>query len=351
MDWGLGHAARDVPIIQALLDRGCEVQIAGCGASMDLLKSEFPELESHVFRSFPNIRYSLHFPAWLKITLLSPALLWEVLAEHYRLKRLVRTVGPDVVISDNRYGLWNRRVYCVLITHQLSIRPPGFARFLEFPVRIMIRVLISKFDRCWIPDFPGTENLSGDLSHGCRLPRNAVFIGAVSRFAGHTSGSGDPKVDLLVILSGPEPVRGRLQKIVLAQALSIDVRCVILQGLPGKFKRVDLTSLATMYSHLTAGKMKRLLLSSENIICNAGYTGIMDLALTGKKAMLVPTPGQTEQEYLAHRLSERGYFLMCKMHELELDRAIDELEEFTPAFDLPEDGLFEKELEGIAGRH
>ena len=405
LNWGLGHAVRDVALIRRLADMGHEVILAGDGAPLDLLEAEFPELETIRFRSLIRVRYSSHLPAWLKITLLSPFLLHEIFAEHYRLGRIIRHINPGVVISDNRFGLWNRRVLSILITHQLSIRLPGFARVLEYPAYLALRVFIGKFNRCWIPDYPGTANLSGDLSHRYPLPRNAVFIGALSRFTepgssvagrsasppgdatavpaanaptGSTSGSatggsasddsadglssdgpatgsltGKPghssarPVDLVILLSGPEPQRSKLQKIVLKQVFSLDARCIILQGLPCRLKRVDLTSTVTMYSHLPAAELRNLLLSSENVICRAGYTGIMDLALMQKKALIIPTPGQTEQEYLAGYLAGKGMFLSCIQDELDIKSALEDLSEFKPQFNLPEEDFFQSELDRI----
>ena len=54
--------------------------------------------------------------------------------------------------------------------------------------------------------------------------------------------------------------------------------------------------------------MKEIIAASENIISRSGYTTIMELVSMGRTAMIIPTPGQTEQEYLAEYLSEKGWF-------------------------------------------
>ncbi|MFC2080803.1 glycosyltransferase [Bacteroidota bacterium] len=387
MNWGLGHAVRDVPIIQRLVDLGHEVILAGKGAPLDLLRAEFPELETQRLGSLLRVRYSLRLPAWLKITFLSPLILYEIFFEHYRLRRIIRRVRPDLIISDNRYGLWHRRVPSILITHQLSIRLPAFASFLEIPVNVMIRTFIEQFDRCWIPDFPGENNLSGDLSHRYPPPRNSVFIGAISRFTsgsspgtsqiipkpGHSTSkpghstvkpgqstpksghySGEPPgsstakpLDLLILLSGPEPQRSVLENIILKQVFSLDARCVILQGLPGKAKRTDLTSTVSMYSHLPAAELRQLLYFAENVICRAGYTGIMDLALMRKKTLIIPTPGQTEQEYLAEYLARKGMFLTCSQDQLSIPSALKDMGDFNPLFNLPDKDFLQSELDRI----
>ncbi len=342
LDWGLGHAARDVPIINRLLDLQHEVILAGDGPALDFLRVEFPGLVTLRFGSGIRIRYSKRLPAWINILMLSPFFLLGIFFEHFRIKRIIRQTKPDVLLSDNRYGLWNRRVKSILITHQIHLRLPRIIRFMEYPVHLMIKALITRFDRCWIPDYPGKDNLSGKLSHGYALPRNATFIGAISRFIrpdGKPESVPDSSrfkpVRLLILLSGPEPQRSQLEKIVLKQVFSLDRTCVILQGLPGSARRVDLTSTATMYSHLDAKELRNLLNVSEYVICRAGYTGIMDLALLNKKAMIIPTPGQTEQEYLAGYLAGKGLFLICRQNELDLQSALKDLADFEPVFDIP----------------
>lgn len=378
LDWGLGHAARDVSIIQRLVNRNYEVILACDGQARELLQSEFPALEILEFRSLVRIRYSKFLPAWLKITLLSPLLLVEIFAEHIMLRRITKRIRPDIIISDNRYGLWIRGIPSILVTHQLNIRLPRLARFLEYPASLVLRLLCSRFNRCWIPDFPGKPNLSGDLSHRYRLPVNAAFIGALSRLtrttrekrpepggemtfpvsfprpdtelSGRIIHAGLPpvkKLKLVILLSGPEPQRSSLQKIILKQVLHIEEPCVVLLGQPGKQKRTDLSSTLTTYSHLPAAELKRLLIAAEYVICRAGYTSIMDLALLGKKALIIPTPGQTEQEYLAATLSEKGLFLSCSQNELDIPTAMNKLASFSPSFNFPHDDLLGAELDRL----
>ena len=394
MDWGLGHAARDVPIIRHLLDMDYEVVLAGEGQGIELLRAEFPELGTFTLRSLARIRYSSAFPAWLKIACITPLLLLGIFTEHLRLGAATRKIRPDLIISDNRYGLWSRRVTSILITHQISIRMPRGLRFLEYPLYLLIRAFIGRFDRCWIPDFPGEINLSGDLSHRYPPPGNSVYIGAISRFAFPAGKATKPSsrigvqasaptpdspsrsgitdtsirsatarasgaqfstrvrsrslpVSLVILLSGPEPQRSLLQKAVLRQALTLESTCVILQGLPGRPRRTDLTSTATLYSHLPSAQLGNLLREAEYVICRAGYTSIMDLALLEKKAMIVPTPGQTEQEYLAAYLDGKGLFLACSQDDLDLESALGELEGFKPGFNLPPEDLLVQEIRSL----
>jgi UDP-N-acetylglucosamine:LPS N-acetylglucosamine transferase len=360
LNWGLGHASRDVLVIQKLLEAGHEVILAGDGMPLIFLETEFPELKSIHLPSSIRITYFKHLPAWLKIFILSPFLLYEFITERYRLKKIVRKIRPDAVISDNRYGLWSENVKSILITHQCSIKFPGFIKFLEYPAALFIRLLIEGFDICWIPDYSGPQNLSGDLSHRFPLPSNASYIGPISRFSmpampaekAYQASQTDQAeklsdADLLILLSGPEPQRTRLEKIILKQIPGVPVSTVVLQGLPGKQEMKKIGPKHTLISHMPSALLKQLLQETRYIICRSGYTSIMDLVKMQKKAMIIPTPGQTEQEYLADYLTDKGIFLSCDQQNLDLLTAIQMLEKFEPIFPFPVEDQLTNHLEDL----
>lgn len=375
LNWGLGHASRDIPLIHRLAGRGHEVIIAADGPALALLKAEFPGLEWVRFRSSVTITYFRRLPAWMKVLLLSPFLAVETIREHFSLNRLVRRTGAGLVISDNRYGLWHSRIPSVLITHQLNPRLPRLLRFLELPLAGIIRFMVRQFRRCWVPDYPGGQNLSGDLSHKYTLPGNVAFIGPLSRFmlpgGDHPEGaeedsmddipdrSHDPSPDsvpdavpaeaeLFILISGPEPQRSRLERIILEQVPGLGMRTVILQGLPGNSERkpqiLESSPEISVYPHLPSRQVRALLENAKYIICRAGYSSIMDLITLGRTALIIPTPGQTEQEYLASRLSDRG--LMTGVHQKSLDikRAIPKLRIAENVTIKPGDDLLNREL-------
>jgi UDP-N-acetylglucosamine:LPS N-acetylglucosamine transferase len=152
---------------------------------------------------------------------------------------------------------------------------------------------------------------------------------------------------LLILLSGPEPQRTRLEKILLEQVHSLPCSVVILQGLPQKQEIRKIGPLHTMVSHLPSTVMKQLMANASFIICRAGYTSIMDLAVMRKKAMIIPTPGQTEQEYLTDYLSRNRVFLACAQRDLNLPAALAMLEKFNPIFSFPNEELMGEQLEGL----
>jgi hypothetical protein len=295
----------------------------------------------------------------MKVFLLSPFLLLAILLEHARLKRIIHATRPELVISDNRYGLWSSKVKSILITHQCRIPFPGYLRVLRYPASRILRLFIERFDLCWVPDYPGKDNLAGDLAHGFPLPSNAVFIGPVSRFSeagignvdNHRSGllsaSAPPDGKLLILLSGPEPQRTVLEKIILEQVHSLTCSVVILQGLPGKQLIKAIGPKHTLVSHLPSAMMRQLLANASYVICRSGYTSLMDLVAMNKKAMIIPTPGQTEQEYLAGYLSLKGVFLTGSQENLDLTDTVTMLEEFRPVFPFPVEDLLREHLESL----
>ena len=67
---------------------------------------------------------------------------------------------------------------------------------------------------------------------------------------------------------------------------------------------------------------------SRLMITRPGYTTIMELAVLGKKALLIPTPGQTEQVYLASYHSKKGNFYSVSQEKLNLARDVEEAKRY-----------------------
>ncbi len=322
LDWGLGHASRDIYLIHKLLETGkFELILAADGGSYHLLKTSFPDLRLIRF-PFMKITYSRHLPMALSVLLILPKLTASIRKEHHQLKTLIREHDIDIVISDNRFGLHNDSVTAVYITHQVRIRIPGSKHLLESMLyRWHLRVM-NKFDHCWIPDFPGEDNLGGILSHPGVIPSNAMYVGPVSRFMQWDDR--EPRellkhYEIVVILSGPEPQRTVLESTLIKKLRKSDKSILIVRGLPWDKQGQRLYDNIELVPHLPADLLRKYLLNASYIICRAGYSSIMDLAILGKTAILIPTPGQTEQEYLGSYLSEKGYFHLTQQKVPELD--------------------------------
>jgi len=327
LDWGIGHAARCAPVIMELTTLGSSVIIAADGRSYDFLKSQFPN--ATIIR-FPGVKviYPEKRSMALLMLLQSPAILYRIWKEHMQLKKIINEYQVDLVISDNRFGLWSKKVKTVYITHQVMIKAPPGLRWMEPLLYRIHRWFINKFDSCWIPDVPGEPNLSGDLSHRYPLPSNAKYIGILSRFnhlySSYPVQTPGMRNKLLVMISGPEPQRTIFENLILKElALNPVNPAVILQGLPGEKHHSTPYPGVTVFPHLPDEEIGELIKDSDIIICRSGYSTLMDLVRLGKTAVLVPTPGQTEQEYLAQHLSKSGLFASIDQESFSPEAAIE----------------------------
>jgi uncharacterized protein (TIGR00661 family) len=323
LDWGLGHATRCIPLITALLAEDCEVFIAAEGAVSILLQKEFPEL---IFFTLPGykIKYSKQ-KRWLplKIALQVPVLLLSIYRENQWLKRQIKNYPVDVIISDNRFGLYNRSIYSVYVTHQLQIKAGN--KFFEWILQKFHYWFIKKYKECWVPDFEDANNIAGELSHPSLLPANVKYPGGLSRF--EKNDSVQLKYDLLVLLSGPEPQRTILEQQLLPQLDKYKGRILLIRGLPATaekliFKTNENNNLKVS-NHLVSTELNTAIEQAGMIVCRAGYTTIMDLIKLKKRAILIPTPGQTEQEYLALYLMKKQLFYAERQHNFLLKEAVE----------------------------
>lgn len=323
LDWGLGHASRLIPIIRQLLKNGCDVQIAATGYSLNLLRTEFPSLKWTEITSY-NIHYSAANSQLLSLLIQIPKIITVIFKEHFWLKNYIDKNNIDVIISDNRFGLWSKKIYSVYITHQLMVKMPKGLRFFEYPAHLVHKRIILKYDCCWIPDNETSDNLSGDLSHKYKLPRNAHFIGWLSRFSNASRQVNEPQdsFQIVCIVSGPEPQRAIFENMLYKQLADLPRKSLIIGGKPLTGKKYKLKAFCANHPvvvrHLPDDQMQLVIEHAEIVICRAGYSGIMDLVTIGKKAVLVPTPGQTEQEYLASYLKERKLFYSVPQDKLDV---------------------------------
>lgn len=318
LDWGLGHATRCIPLIHALTAAGYRVLIATDGPQENLLKKEFPQ---HQFLLLPGyqIRYS-RSRGWLpfKIILQLPRLLHIVQWEHRWLKQTIEQHGIDLVISDNRYGLWNKNVPAIFITHQLTIKAPY--AWLERWIQQINYRYINRFSVCWVPDMAEDGGLAGVLSHPIKKPLSPVeYIGLLTRFQRQENKN---REQITVLLSGPEPQRTLLEEKMLEQAKRTQQAITLVRGLPAAAEKLELPSLIQQYNHLETERLQELLLASELVIVRSGYTSLMELMQLKVKTVLVPTPGQTEQEYLAGLLHKKGYAICMHQEIFDLTKAI-----------------------------
>lgn len=317
LDWGLGHATRCVPVINEFLNQGCEVQIASSGDALVLLKEEFPDLKFHSIASY-GAEYSISLPFMVKILLQMPKFLRAIKQEHKEIEAIVEREKIDFVVSDNRYGCWLREIPSIFISHQLNLRAPIFARLANYFQDRAIR----KFSLVWIPDNEGSESLAGELTS---TNLRARHIGVLSRLKWSESSN---LYDIAAIVSGPEPQRAIFEKIVIRELKQSGKRCLVVRGLPGKNDKINENEIEIV-DHLPTSEMNRAILESELVISRPGYSSIMDLAALGKKAIFIPTPGQTEQEYLAAYLGRKKIAFAMRQNKFNLQVALNKVKNYN----------------------
>jgi hypothetical protein len=317
LDWGLGHATRCVPLIQELICQDFHVIIGGSGLSGQWIRQEFPELE---YLEIPSevFTYSKYIPMPLYIISLFKKLKRLIKKEKHWLDNYLKNKKVDLIISDNRYGLHSKNIPSVIITHQLYLHL-GFFSWMQPIINRIIFSLLHPFDQIWVPDTETEPSLSGKLSHNSSIPLNVKYIGPLSRFMGKKSFSpsiNSYKYKFAFVLSGPEPHRTMLEEECLQLISQLKEECVLIRGTKLHSKKIVLSHL-TIIDFADSETLFHYINQSEVIVSRAGYSSLMDWACLQKHSVIIPTPGQTEQEYLAWYHSRTGLFTSIKQGQLK----------------------------------
>jgi uncharacterized protein (TIGR00661 family) len=313
LNWGLGHASRCIPIIYALKENNFIPIIASDGASLRLLKKEFP---NDIFETLPdyNIEYSEKGKDFrLKIFKQLPKLFFAIRKEKKLLQEILKKHEISGLISDNRPGIFSPNIPSVYITHQVNVLS-GNTSWISSKFH---QYFIKKYNECWVPDVSEGINLSGKLSHENSKLRNITFIGPLTRFKKRNL---PKKYDLLVVLSGPEPQRTLLEEKLLLELSEFDGSILFVKGLVEEAQKIVIQNQFTFYNYMEAEELEIAIQESDNLICRSGYSSIMDLSFLGAKTFLIPTPGQFEQEYLAKKLKKEGSVPSCAQHKFTLEK-------------------------------
>ncbi len=313
LHWGLGHATRCIPIINALLECKFNVLLASDGAALLLLKKEFPDLPFVELPSY-NITYTKKASnfKW-KLLFKLPHLKRTISAEEKMISKLVAEEKIDGIISDNRMGVYNKKIPCVYITHQLKVLSGKTTKITSK----LHQNYVAKFDECWVPDIEGQINLSGKLGHLKKTKLPVKYIGVLSRMKSYPA---EKKYDILAILSGPEPQRTMLEDILKIELKAVKGNVLIVSGVVQPTYTEDVFGNITICNFLQTKELEVAINASDIIISRSGYTTIMDLTALNKKAFFIPTPGQYEQEYLAKCLKKMGIVPSCKQENFNLEK-------------------------------
>jgi UDP:flavonoid glycosyltransferase YjiC (YdhE family) len=318
LNWGLGHSTRDIPLIKELLSQGHEVTVGTSGNALALLRRECPECNFILFKDYPA-PYSASRFFLPKFVANIPILLRALARERKKLDQILSENRYDLIISDNRLGVYSRKIPSYFISHQLRFSLPFYLypfEMLTIPVNSFFHI---KYDGVIVPDIaPDGSNLSGKL---CRS--NLDVTNQRVHYAGIFTSTKkmeiDEDLDYLLIVSGPEPQRTKLEEIILKQVQKLPGEKVVLLGSPQKEFHRKPDEHTAIHSYVSTEEKAELMNRARFVIGRSGYTTMMEMAELDKKhGLFTPTPGQTEQEYLSRYYARKGWFLSRSQYKLRL---------------------------------
>lgn len=329
LNWGIGHATRDIPIIDRLLRSGNEVILASDGDALQVWKRTYPQLQTIELPSW-NIKYPKKGSFVLKIASRTPYILKAIRKERQLIDRIIKEYHIDGLISDNRFGVYSKKVPSIFITHQVSLLLGKSMTWAEPLLNAFNHYQIKKFDQVWIPDYQDSPNLSGQLSHKHKPNKHTTYIGPISRFMDSWDGT-FPAInnDIAIVLSGVEPQRSMLEQTLIEQLKPTNLQVILVQGKSNENKREVMRKGFEIHSFMDSEELIQTFLRSKYIICRSGYSTILDLAVLKQTALMIPTPGQTEQEYLAKWMSEGNLIASQHQDDLDINKAMKDLEHAT----------------------
>lgn len=296
---------------------------ASDGEALLMLRKELPDQKVLQLPGY-GIHYSSRYMPFNMLRY-GPGMLKAMSTEHELTDAIVQREKIDVIISDNRYGCYHDDVPSALITHQLQVFTGQ--RLLDIYIRRQIRGWCRKFTEVWIPDAPPPDNITGELSDIDTSPVPKHYLGVISELTCKPNHDG---YDAIAVISGPEPARTHFEEIVIKQLSALDGRYAVVCGKPGKDEVTREEKNMTIIPYLSRSQLSGLLNKTEIVIARSGYTTLMDLAKSGHKAILCPTPGQYEQIYLGDRLASLGQCVYKRQENLNLGKAIEEAKGIKP---------------------
>ena len=309
-----------MPIIHDCIEKGQLVTVAAEGAQKILLQYYFPNITYVTIPKY-NIRYSKK-AWWLPVVLFFqlPKIAVAIYKEHRWLQNHAKAF--DQVISDNRYGLYNSQLKTTFISHQLLVKAPF--KWVETIIQKTQYYFINKFSECWVPDTLDYPGFASDLSHPAVMPKIPVtYIGPLSQFSvlqNASTTSAPKKYKYCFLLSGPEPQRTVLQNLIESGSARLHEPSILIEGRPSDLpNHYQIKETLTKLRYARGQDLLDIIMQSEYIVCRSGYSTLMELLPLQKKMILIPTPGQTEQVYLARSLASRQMAVMIDQATFDLN--------------------------------
>ena len=324
---GLGHAARSKTVIDNHLAAACKVIIASDGNSLSVLKRQFPVLQAEELPSYSPV-YPLNGNMVWAMLKQTPKMLLNISNEQSAIKKIASKYNAEIIISDNRYGCFTNFTKNIFLSHQLMIQSPESLLFLRPSINRLHAKYINRFHECWIPDVEHGFKLSGILSENKFIKIPKYNCGLLSSFQSSNL-SNDKKYDIVAILSGPEPQRTIFEGKIIEQLEKLHCSALLIRGKISDPNEIPDRGALQFKNYMPADEIAKFINTDTLVICRSGYSTIMDIAQLGVRALLVPTPGQTEQEYLASYLEENKIFMMQTQSNIDIQNAIEKKLEYA----------------------
>jgi len=331
LNWGLGHATRSLPVIRRLAFNN-DVTILSTGRSLEFLKAELPDLEFIDHEDY-SVRYTKSgFSMIPYMAFQLPKIFLRLKEEQKYTEMLVEKYKFDRIVSDNRYGIYSESIPSFFITHQLRFKLPGqlsiFERFSEYFNKFYFR----SYRKIFIPDAEKPPCLSGVLSHDLASIQRTklVYTGILADLDFEIE---PVQSDYLIIVSGPEPQRSIFEEKVRAQSKLLKGKIIIVCGRTEE-RKVGSEDGVTVYSHASRRELFAMMKGTKTVISRPGYSSVMEIVSMNKKALFIPTPGQTEQEYLADYFREKGYFHSVTQEKMDLATDVIQAENTVCSLDM-----------------
>ncbi|OYT28831.1 glycosyltransferase [Thermoplasmatales archaeon ex4572_165] len=325
--WGLGHATRSLPIIRRLLKENHELTIISHDRSLQLLEKELENTVSYIdIPDYPLLisENSRQFIA--KSMIYWPLFIKRIQSGLSQLSKILEKQHCDCIISDGRYDMYSRHIPSFFISHQIRILNPLRIKMLETGSETFNEFFFKRFNEIIIPDYQ-IDGFSGKLSHDLKKidEKKLHYVGVLSDF---NKKKMKKDIDYFISLSGPEPQRSILEEKILSQIDNLDGSIVMTLGKTEEQNKTQSDSIKT-YSYLSKEKREELLNRSKMVISRSGYSTILDLSVIGCKALMIPTPGQIEQEYLAEYHKQKNTCYTVNQDLLNLKKDIVHTEKTT----------------------
>ena len=319
--WGLGHATRSLPVLRKLIEENNDLTIISNDRSLELLKGELGNNIEYVnIPDYPMLlsKNSRQFMA--KSIVYWPLFIRKMQSGLSKLTKMLETKKCDVIISDGRYDIYSKKIPSFFISHQMRIMNPLRIRMFETGSEIFNLFFFKRFRGVIVPDYK-ENNLSGDLSHNLKKidEEKIHYVGIISDFKKKET---KKDVDYLISISGPEPQRTLLEKKLLPQVNQLEGNIIMTLGKTEEVGKIN-NENTKVYSFLTKEKRQDFLNRTKLVISRSGYSTIMDLAIIGTKALMTPTPGQVEQEYLSQYHNKKRTFYSVNQECLDLKRDLE----------------------------